>query len=255
MPPLILSSKRESCKIGVLAVDDASWWLLLSSCWRNWWSSVWLFDNWLACGFESGCVCEWCWWWWRCWAKCCNGGRKPANTPDAGGGNSRPRRQLLTISSPKNEPNCSTFCKGGGSNGVAVVAVVVLFCVFAELAIEAGVGFGMWIDVDGEDIGWLLWLWFWRDVVTAENEPVTYKSIQLGGILCGSELSGVGRNALFLSTANVKIHIRLLSRYYNNWSISHTGSNGYLNSNFELWNILKFILNIFSKRKCKEQTN
>lgn len=31
---------------------------------------------------------------------------------DGGGGNSRPRRQLLTISSPKNVPNASTLCNG-----------------------------------------------------------------------------------------------------------------------------------------------
>lgn len=37
-----------------------------------------------------------------------------AARPGGGGGSSRPCRQVLTISSPKNEPNCSTFCNGGG---------------------------------------------------------------------------------------------------------------------------------------------
>lgn len=40
-------------------------------------------------------------------------------TPAVGGGNSRPRRQLLTISSPRNELNASTFCNDGGNRVLA----------------------------------------------------------------------------------------------------------------------------------------
>lgn len=40
-------------------------------------------------------------------------------TPAVGGGNSSPRRQLLTISSPRNELNASTFCNDGGNSVLA----------------------------------------------------------------------------------------------------------------------------------------
>ena len=40
----------------------------------------------------------------------------PPTLPAGGGRSSAPRRQLLTSSSPRKDPNCSTFCSGGARN-------------------------------------------------------------------------------------------------------------------------------------------
>lgn len=159
MPPFRCSSDRESCRTGVLAVDDASWWLLLSS-WR-----------WLRWSSAVGEVI----WWFSCMD--CMDERSVA-MPGGGGGNSRPRRQLLTISSPKNEPNASTFCSDGGSSADWADGVVLLVWLWwlllilftEELAPDTGVDAGVWIGVEGEESGWLLWWW---SVATAEGDPVT----------------------------------------------------------------------------------
>lgn len=112
----ILSSERASWSTGVLAVDERSWLQFLSTSWPD------------------------CKWWW-CWFCVCtkqsvklgkwliirfcievvnferfDGALEAVELIGDGGGKSIKEecRQLLTISSPNIELNCSTFCKTGG---------------------------------------------------------------------------------------------------------------------------------------------
>ena len=117
----ILSSERASWRTGVLAVDDASWWLLLSMSWPDckWWlwfsvkQSVKL-GKWLIIRFCIDVVNF----------ESVDGALGAVELIGDGGGKSMKEecRQLLTISSPNIELNCSTFCNGGGKTDDGVDA-------------------------------------------------------------------------------------------------------------------------------------
>lgn len=123
------SSERMSWRTGVLAVDDASWWLFLSTSWPDcewWWFWFWFkqsakLGKWLIIRFCIDVVNF----------ESVDGALEAVELIGDGGGKSIKEecRQLLTISSPSIELNCSTFCKGGGKmdDGVDAGRVSVWF--------------------------------------------------------------------------------------------------------------------------------
>lgn len=130
-PPrqFMFSSERASCRTGVLAVDDRSWWQFLSTSWPDdckWW--LWLcvkqsvkLGKWLIIRFCIDVVNF----------ESVDGALEAVELIGDGGGKSIKEecRQLLTISSPNIELNCSTFCNGGGKidDGVDAGRVSVWF--------------------------------------------------------------------------------------------------------------------------------
>lgn len=59
-----------------------------------------------------------------------------ANAEIGGGGNSKLRLQLLTISSPNIDPKVSTVCKGGGRNELFLLLLLLLVLVISVLLLR-----------------------------------------------------------------------------------------------------------------------
>lgn len=152
-------------------------------------------------------------WWFNCIA--CIDERNVA-TPGGGGGNSRPRCQttkLLTISSPINELKASTFCSGGGSNDDTaddgLDALLLLWWWFWTtelLAFDIGVDAGVWIGVDGEDNGSVLW---WSGVAAAEGVPVNpVRKMNVFVVVLFFFFYRIKENFLFCKKKRKKKHIK-----------------------------------------------